>query len=96
MTAPPGSARSAEPRVEQISAEKDTDFSTRTGQMRYLVRELGISRPQAHALIRAYILDQRDADARSAAREEFSAWFRRRGDLIQVRGKTHRRWRVAS
>ncbi|MFJ9313764.1 hypothetical protein ACIRN4_06185 [Pimelobacter simplex] len=77
MTAPPGRrACTSEPRVEQISAESDTDLSTRTGQVRYLVRGLGISRRQAHALLRAYELDQRDRQARQASADEFGNWLR--------------------
>lgn len=87
MTEPPG---------EQITGERETDLSTKGAQERYLVRSLGITYPQAKALIRAYVLDQRDADARHAAREEFRAWFARRGDLLIVRGKKQHAWRVAS
>lgn len=76
MTFPPGRPPTSEPRVEQISAESDTDLSTRTGQMRYLVRGLGVTRRQAHALLRAYALDQRDRQARHASAEEFGAWLR--------------------
>lgn len=61
MTAPPGLAPATEPRVEQISAERITDLSTRTKQMRFLVAELGVTRPQAHRLIKAYEADLRDA-----------------------------------
>jgi hypothetical protein len=46
-----------EPRVGHISAESDTGLSTRTAQMRVLVQELGVTRQQAHALIKAYELD---------------------------------------
>jgi len=60
MTAPPGLAPYTEPRVEQISAERVTDLSTRTQQMRFLVAELGITRSQAHRLLKAYEADLRD------------------------------------
>lgn len=60
------------------------------------MRETGLTYPQAKAMIRAYLLDQRDADARRASREEFRAWFARRGDLLIVRGKKQHAWRVAS
>ena len=93
---PPGTTALTEPRVEQISAESDTALSTRTQQMRFLVAELGITRPQAHRLLVAYEKDQRDSDARSAAREEFRAWFGRRGDLLVVRSKIKRGWAVTS
>lgn len=95
-TAPPGTTLTTEPRVEQISAEREPDLSTRTGQMRYLVAELGITRPQAADLLRAYVLDQRDRDARRFVREEFGSWLHRRGDIIVVRSKPHMPWRVAS
>lgn len=81
---------------ERITAARATDLTTTNGQKAFLVRELGVTRAQAAALIRAYLLDQRDADARSAAREEFRAWFARRGDLLIVRGKKQHAWRVAS
>ncbi|WP_377324683.1 hypothetical protein ACFJIY_07475 [Pimelobacter simplex] len=86
----------AEPPVERISGERDTDLSTKSGQERYLVHELGVTYPQAKALIRAYVLDQRDRDACRASREEFRAWFQRRGDLLVVRGKAQMPWRVTS
>lgn len=50
-------------------------LSTRTQQMRYLVAELGVTRQQAHRLIKAYELDQRDADARDVSREQFGGWL---------------------
>jgi hypothetical protein len=96
---PPGIAPTTEPRVERISAESDTALSTRTQQMRFLVAELGITRPQAHSLIKAYELDQRDArrrDAHEFVREEFGPWLRRRGDLLVVRSKAQHAWRVRS
>lgn len=86
----------AEPPGEQITGAKETDLATKSGQERYLVQGLGCTYPQAKALIRAYQLDQRDADARAAVREEFGAWLNRRGDLIQVRGKAKLPWRVSS
>lgn len=54
---PPGHTATPEPRVEQISAASDTELATRTQQMRYLVCTLGVTRPQAHALIKAYEAD---------------------------------------
>lgn len=89
-------AFSAAPPVEHISGERNTDLSTKSGQERYLVHELGATYPQAKALIRAYALDQRDRDAREASREEFRTWFARRGDLLVVRGKAQMPWRVTS
>ena len=79
MTAPPGLAPTSEPCGEHITAETATDVSTRNAQMRYLMAELNITRPQAHRLIRAYEADQRDArhrDARAFVREEFGPWLR--------------------
>ena len=96
MNAPPGLRYRAEPPGEHITGERETDLSTKSGQERYLVNELGVTYPQAKQLIRAYILDQRDADARHAAGEEFSAWFRRRGDLLLVRGRMRMPWRVTT
>jgi len=97
MTAPPGRpAYIALPCGEQITAESDSDLSTKNGQLRYLMRGLGVTRPQAHALIRAYVLDQRDREARKVSAELFSTWTNRRGDLILVRGKAQRPWAVTS
>lgn len=96
---PPGLTQPTEPRVEQISAERDADLSTRTAQMRWLVGQLGITRPQAHRLIVAYQHDQHDArmaDASRFVREEFGPWLRRRGDLLVVRSKAKHEWRVSS
>jgi hypothetical protein len=98
VSGPPGFAPAPEPRVEQISAARD-QLATRTQQMRFLVAELGVTRPQAHRLIKAYEADLRDArrrDAREATREEFRAWFDRRGDLLVVRSKIKRGWAVTS
>ncbi|MDR7253755.1 hypothetical protein J2X46_002745 [Nocardioides sp. BE266] len=72
------------------------NLSTRTQQMRFLVAELGVTRQQAHRLLVAYEKDLRDADAHEASAEEFGPWLRRRGDLMIVRGKAKRAWRVAS
>lgn len=100
MSAPPGRlVYTAEPPVEHISGDRVTDLSTKSGQERYLVSELGVTHCQAKALLRAYALDQRDArrrDGADAAHEEFSAWFTRRGDLLTVRSKMHVPWRVHS
>lgn len=41
-------------------------------------------------------LDARDRQARQASAEEFGAWARRRGDLIQVRGRPRQPWAVTS
>lgn len=64
-----------EPRVEQISAESDTELSTRTQQMRFLVenslRLLGkqLTRRGAHALLRSWELDLADERREQAFRE---------------------------
>lgn len=90
MTAdPPGHTPTSMPRVEHISAE--SDLSTRTKQMRFLVAELGISRQQAHRLIKAYELDLRDAAAAKAAHAE----ARRAGgfdDARQVAREAFKAW----
>lgn len=83
MSAPPGHP-ATEPRVEQISAESDTELSTRTQQMRFLCERLGVSRRQAHHLLREY---DRERDAKRASADEFGRWLRRRGDIIRVRGR---------
>lgn len=97
---PPGTApTTTEPGVEHINTASNTELATRKQQMRFLVAHLGVTRPQAAALIRAYELDQRDArrrDAREFVREEFGPWMRRRGDLLVVRSKIRRAWKDAS
>lgn len=57
---PPGYVATPEPPVEQHQRGEGTDLSTKSGQERHLVHELGVTYPQAKALIRAYILDCRD------------------------------------
>lgn len=95
---PPGTL-TPEPRVEHISAVSDTDLTTRTKQMRFLVAELGITRPQAHRLIVAYEADLRDAlnrDAREASAEEFHGWLQSNyWRCVNRRGKAKREWRTA-
>lgn len=89
----------AEPTLGHTERERDTDLSTKRGQLRFLMEGLGVTRGQANALLRAYILDQRDADARNAAGEEFGSWLRRRGDIIQMRSKpraSSKAWRVTT
>lgn len=83
MTAPPGLA--ADPLLfgEHITGTRH-DLSTRNGQLRYLVAELGVERRQAQALIRAYELDRRDplplsasitaAEIRESMAEDFREW----------------------
>ncbi|MCF6376935.1 hypothetical protein L2K70_04905 [Nocardioides KLBMP 9356] len=96
---PPGLTATTEPPGEHITGVRTTDLTTKSGQERYLVHELGVTYPQAKALIRAYELDQRDArhrDAERFVREEFGPWLRRRGDLMVVRGKAKREWAVTS
>lgn len=46
---------------EQITADRDTDLSTRNGQRRYLCDHLGIDQRQARLLIAAYEQDVADA-----------------------------------
>jgi hypothetical protein len=104
MTSPPAYAATTEPPVEHISGERVTDLSTKSGQERYLVRELGVTYPQAKALIRAYILDQRDRDARRASAEEFGNWLQSNWPSLALAtfGATRRppvdphRWRTHS
>lgn len=87
-----------EPRVEQVSAESDTELSTRTQQMRYLVRELGVSRAEAHALIRAFVRDMERPLVTSAASysRDFLSWLMRQapgGRRVAIR---KHEWRVSS
>lgn len=101
MTAPPQpQSTSPEPRVEHISAESVTELSTRTAQMRFLTDRLPISRPQAHALIRAYELDLRDAKKAVASARLQSSLDRLMRELplgnSRARKVQTRVWRVAS
>lgn len=73
---PPAYTAHPAPPVEQISGVREPDLTTKSGQERYLVRELGVTYPQAKNLIRAYALDQRDRQARQVAAEEFGTWLR--------------------
>lgn len=92
---PPG-AGTTEPRVEQISAESDTELST-TAKMRLLVAHFGYSRPQAHAVIRDYERGRAAREVEPCASEaEFASW-------VQVqceapfglrRQRPARKWRV--
>ena len=99
----PPALATTEPRVEHISAESDTALSTRTQQMRFLVAELGITRQQAHRLIKAYEADLRDAanadrlgndTGRSDA--DFLDWLLRQAPGGRKRSVCKRDWRVTS
>jgi hypothetical protein len=95
MTAPPGSTYIAEP-LPGYQAGGRTAPTSKRQALRWLAAELGITGAQAHRLVVAYEKDQRDADAREFIAEEFGPWLRRRGDLLVVRGKAKREWRVRS
>lgn len=100
----------AEPPAGVTSRVRDTDLTnfeawciahsfepgSKSSQVAFLMQGLGLTGCQAKDILRAHALDQRDADARGAAREEFGAWFDRRGDLLIVRSKIKRAWRVTS
>lgn len=60
MTSPPGIARVAEPSAG-YSRDRIPDLSTKQGQKRYLMDGLGVSGPQAKALVKAYERDVADA-----------------------------------
>lgn len=68
---------------------RDTDLTTRRGQIRHLMQTQGMTGPQAKALLA-------EQDARRASATEFGAAQRRRGDLIRVRGKARHPWAVTS
>ena len=98
---PPVLTDTTEPRVEQISAASDTALATRTQQMRYLVAQLGVTRPQAHALIKAYEADlaaaQRIGNDTGRSDEEFLAWLMRQAPGPgRQRSTLKRGWKVAS
>jgi hypothetical protein len=76
--------------TEAVAPERDREAGyclTRTQRdaaVRLLREELPqLTGAQAWSLVRAYLLDQRDAEARAVARETFREWFggRRRGRL---------------
>lgn len=92
---PPTSTYVAEP-LPGIRQVGETAPTSKRQALRWLAAELGITGTQAHRLAVAYQKDQRDADARSAAREEFRAWFSRRGDLLVVRSKIRHAWKDTS
>lgn len=98
---PPVLTDTTEPRVEQISAARETDLATRTQQMRYLVCTLGITRPQAHALIKAYEADLAAAEriGNDTARSDaaFIDWLMRQAPGPgRQRAVRKREWKVAS
>lgn len=66
----------AEPTLGQTERERDTDLSTKRGQLRYLMDGLGLTRAQANNLIRAHVLDQRDREARKVSSQEFGSWLK--------------------
>lgn len=87
------------PGNRQEGVSRPLDLTTKRGQVAYLRENLGVTGAQANQLIRAYLLDQRDADARAVAREEFAPWLRRRGDVIFMRSKPRASspaWRVTT
>lgn len=92
---PPTTTYVAEP-LPGYQAGGRTAPTSKRQALRWLAAELSITGAQAHRLAVAYEKDQRDADARSATREEFRAWFGRRGDLLVVRSKIKRGWAVTS
>lgn len=93
---PPGLAAITEPPGEQITGEREADLSTKSGQERYLVHELGVTYPQAKALLKAYAADLADADrlgndtGRSDA--DFLDWLMRQSP--GERPRAIRKWRV--
>lgn len=90
----PPTSTSSMPRVEQISAE--SDLSTRTQQMRFLVAELGVTRQQAHRLIVAYEKDLRDAVLEADREQRFFDWLMRQSPGGRRRTVCKREWAVRS
>lgn len=83
---------------EQITAESDTDLSTRNGQFRYLMRELGVSRAEAHALIRAFVRDMERPLVTSAASysRDFLSWLMSQTPGGRKPSIRKHEWRVSS
>lgn len=92
---PPATAMT-EPPGEHITGARVTDLATKSGQERYLVRELGVTYPQAKALIRAFEADRADVarigndTGRSDA--DFLSWLMRQSP--SQRSRPTRKWRV--
>ena len=90
----------AEPPGEQITGERDTDLSTKSGQERYLVRELGLTYPQAKHLIAAYERDLADAVriGNDTGRSDFAFidWLMRQAPGGRRRSIRKHEWRVSS
>jgi hypothetical protein len=96
MTAPPGTLAPTETAAGHNRQVTAPEVTSKRQALRWLASELGITGAQAHRLVVAYEKDQRDADAREFIAEEFGPWLRRRGDLLVVRGRARREWKVVS
>ncbi|WP_436702166.1 hypothetical protein [Nocardioides sp. BYT-33-1] len=95
MTSPP--AFSAPPDEPAVCITPDAHLAFLIREARALdpaLRDVGKARllRMAREFAVARELDLRDREARRAASDEFGAWLRRRGDLIQPRSK--RKFRV--
>ena len=83
-----------------VSRDDDTPSSqtvSRYAAERALLERFDISPRQARMLVRAYVRDLRDADAREFVREHFELWSDRRGDIVQAkRSPWAHAWRLSS
>jgi hypothetical protein len=66
----------ADPGAVGYQAVRDTDLTTKRGQQTFLMDSLGLTRVQAAELIRAYVLDERDREARQVSAQTFGQWLR--------------------
>ncbi len=93
---PPGSTATTARPVAHTSGERVTDLSTKSGQERYLVDELGVTYPQAKALLTAYAADLADADRlgndTGRSDSDFLDWLMRQSP--GQRPRSIRKWRV--
>ena len=95
---PPGLTATTEPPGEHITGERMPDLSTASGQERYLVRELGVTYPQAKALMAAYVRESSNArrlgndTGRSDA--DFLSWLMRQAPVHRNRPVKKWDWRT--
>lgn len=93
---PPGLTATTESPGEQITGERVTDLSTKSGQERHLVDGLGMTYPQAKAMLRAYERDLADAHriGNTTARSDasFIGWLM--SQAPGHRNRPVRKWRV--
>lgn len=88
------SPAATEPPGEHITGVRETDLTTKSGQERYLVHELGLTYPQAKALICAFRRDQERPLASAAKKYDtsFLAWLMRQAPGGRL--TKHKQWQL--